>query len=319
LNELRPNAKGCNAMIRMLWSLFVLMILILGLSALTAGQEPKQETPKQIPRTPSAHPAEQQPSSGTRYVVQLSETYATAKEADKITWHLRRQYPSAHTQSRSGSDTRYRVRVGPFENREDAEQVATDLQSQGYKGVMILPLKKPPQKRIGESGESQSQKKAAESSASSEQAQESDDGMRRVVTDLSTQVGLLAEELRAMRRETERNSAMLELLLNEDRLSKLEDKLQQANDGKAQLDAREQEIQRRMRNIQGELVLRGGLRRDEAEAAIRADLQRSLDDVHAQQAVYQQRVAELNDQVTRLRARVETLRKKLEPEAKSEK
>src|SRR5438128_1453617 len=283
-------------MIRMLRSLFVAMILILGLSALTAGQEPKQETPKQIPRTPSAHPAEQQPSSGARYVVQLSETYATAKEADKITWHLRRQYPSAHTQNPSGSETRYRVRVGPFENREDAEQVASELQSQRYKGVMILPLKKPPQKRAGESGESQAaQKKAAESSASSEQSKESDDGMRRVVTDLSTQVGLLAEELRAMRRETERNSAMLELLLNEDRLSKLEDKLQQANDNKAQLDAREQEIQRRMRNIQGELALRGGLRRDEAEAAIRSELQRSQDDVHAQQAFYQQRIAELND------------------------
>jgi predicted nucleic acid-binding Zn-ribbon protein len=143
--------------------------------------------------------------------------------------------------------------------------------------------------------------------------------MRRAVTDLSTQIGLLADELRLMRRESERNSAMLELLLNEDRLSKLEDKLQQANDAKAQLDAREQDIQRRMRNIQGELVLRGGLRRDEAEAAIRADLQRSLDDVHAQQAVYQQRIAELNDQAARMRARVDALRKKLESEAKIEK
>jgi len=59
-------------------------------------------------------------------------------------------------------------------------------------------------------------------------------------------------------------------------------------------------------------VLRGGLRRDEAEAAIRADLQRALEDAHSQQAAAQQRLAELNDQATRFRARVDTLRKKLD-------
>src|SRR2546425_11583062 len=115
-----------------------------------------------------------------------------------------------------------------------------------------------------------------------------------------------------MRRETERNSAMMDLLLNEERLAKVEDKIQDANDHKAQLDAREQEIARRSRNIQGEVVMRGGLRRDEAEAAIRNEFQRALDDAHNQQAVYQQRLAELNEQAARLRARVETLRKKLE-------
>ncbi len=141
---------------------------------------------------------------------------------------------------------------------------------------------------------------------------ESDDAMRRTLTDLSTQINSLASELRKFRRETERNSGMIELLLSEDRLSKLEDKIQETADRKAQLDAREQEINRRMRNIPSELVLRGGLRREEAEAAIRNDLQRSLDDVHSQQAVSQQRLGELNEQAARFRARVETLRKKLE-------
>ena len=136
--------------------------------------------------------------------------------------------------------------------------------------------------------------------------------MSRTLSSLSTQIGALTDELKMMRRETERNSTMLELLINEERLAKLEDKIQDAIDRKVQLDAREQEIVRRSRNIQGELVLRGGLRRDESEAAIRADLQKALDDVHTQQAGYQQRVAELNDQATRLRARVETLRKKLD-------
>jgi hypothetical protein len=150
--------------------------------------------------------------------------------------------------------------------------------------------------------------------------QEPEDAMRRAIANLSTQIGLLTDEMRKLRRETERNSGMMELLLNEDRLAKVEDKIQDANNNKAQLDAREQDIQRRLRNIQGELLLRGGLRRDEAEAAIRSEFQRALEDIRTQQVANQQRVAELNEQAARLRARVETLRKKLEIiDVKSEK
>jgi hypothetical protein len=150
--------------------------------------------------------------------------------------------------------------------------------------------------------------------------QEPEDQMRRAIANLSTQIGLLADEMRKLRRDTERNSGMMELLLNEDRLAKVEDKIQDATNNKAQLDAREQDIQRRTRNIQGELLTRGGLRRDEAEAAIRLELQRALEDVRTQQLASQQRVAELNEQAARLRARVEALRKKVELiDVKSEK
>ena len=148
--------------------------------------------------------------------------------------------------------------------------------------------------------------------AETSQPSELDQAMQRAITSLSTQIALLNDEVRKLRRETERNSEMMELLLNEDRLAKLEEKIQEAADHKAQLDAREQDLVRRSRNIQGELVLRGGLRRDEAEAAIRSEIQRALDDVHSQQAAYQQRSAELVEQSTRVRARVETLRKKFE-------
>ena len=153
----------------------------------------------------------------------------------------------------------------------------------------------------------------AEKPLSTTPIQEPEDAMRRAISNLSTQIGLLADEMRKLRRETERNSGTMELLLSEDRLSKLEDKIQETADRKAQLDAREQEINRRTRNIPNELMLRGGLRRDEAEAAIRNELQRSLDDVHSQQAISQQRLGELNEQAARFRARVESLRKKLEP------
>lgn len=150
--------------------------------------------------------------------------------------------------------------------------------------------------------------------------QQPDEEMRRALTNLSTQIALLTDELQKLRLETERNSATMELLLNEDRLAKVEDKLQDALNYKAQLDTREQDIQRRMRNIPGELVLRGGLRRDESEAALRSEFQRALEDVRSQQAAHQQRIAELTAQAARLEARVEALRKKLEiEESKTEK
>lgn len=144
--------------------------------------------------------------------------------------------------------------------------------------------------------------------------------MRQAITQLTAEMISLGAEVQRLRKVTERNAATMELLLDEERLSKLEDKIRDATDHKAQLDTREQEIQRRMRNIPGELIGRGALRRDEAEIAIKAELQRALDDVHNQQTSYQQRITDLNAEAERLRARVETLRKKVDQvESKSEK
>jgi hypothetical protein len=159
----------------------------------------------------------------------------------------------------------------------------------------------------------------AEKTVAPAPAPEPEELMRRAITDLSIQIGLLTDEMKKLRRDTDRNAGILELLLNEERLTKLEDKLQEATNNKGLLDAREQDINRRMKNIQAELAMRGILRRDEAEAAARADLQRGLEDVHNQQSIWQQRIAELNEQAVRIRARVETLRKKFEPEPKEEK
>ncbi|MEK6320875.1 MAG: SPOR domain-containing protein [Acidobacteriota bacterium] len=291
---------------REIFNVSVAIIAAIGFATSSLGQAPAKQG---SPARPRPAPA-QQVSSDKRYIVLLGSSFETAEKANELTLQLRRKYPSAHTQGPSGSEVVYRVRIGPYASRDEARQVANDLTGQGFAGVMILPWS------------STSRKPASDQDEKIEpaQTQEPDEAMRRALTNLSNQIGLLADELRMMRRETERNSAMLELLLNEERLAKLEDKIQGAIDNKAQLDAREQEIGRRTRNIQGELVLRGGLRRDEAEAAIRADLQRALDDVRSQQTVYQQRVGELNAQAAGLRARVETLRKKLELlDVKSEK
>lgn len=279
-------------------SLVAAIIAAFGFSVPVLGQVPVKQTPPAKSRQAPVP----QVSGERRYIVQLGSSFDTAEKASELTSRLRMTYPTAYTQSPSGNETLYRVRIGPYNTREEARQVANDLTGQGFAGVTIL------------LSSGTSRKPASDQVEKTEATPPPDpeDAMRRTLSSLSTQIGALADELKMMRRETERNSAMLELLINEERLAKLEDKIQSAVDYKAQLDAREQEIARRSRNIQGEVVLRGGLRRDEAETAIRAELQRALDDVHTQQSGYQQRVAELNDQATRLRTRVETLRKKLE-------
>jgi hypothetical protein len=141
----------------------------------------------------------------------------------------------------------------------------------------------------------------------------SEETLRRTLTTLSDHMGALTSEVQKLRAEMERSSLTLELLLNEERLARAEEKIEEALDSKFQLDLREQEIQRRMRNVQQEVLLRGGLRREEAENALRADLQRALEDVRNQQAAVQQRVSELQAQATRLRQRVDALRLRLEP------
>ena len=151
-------------------------------------------------------------------------------------------------------------------------------------------------------------------------APSSDEAMRHAITSLSAQINSLNGEVKLLRKATERNSMTIELLLYEERLAKVEEKLDAAIELKADLDGREAELQRRMRNIQQEVMLRGGLRRDEAEAALRSDIQRALDDTKNRQSLQQQRIAELQAQATRLRERVETLRKKIERfEEKSDK
>jgi chromosome segregation ATPase len=136
--------------------------------------------------------------------------------------------------------------------------------------------------------------------------------MRRTLNNLSAEIDSLNGEIKLLRRATERNSLAIELLLSEERLAKTEDKLDQATQRKIEWDAREADIQRRQKNIQQEVSLRGFLRRDEGEAALRAEYQRALDDTHNQQQQTQQRIGELQAQVTQMRARADTLRRRLE-------
>jgi hypothetical protein len=148
----------------------------------------------------------------------------------------------------------------------------------------------------------------------------SDELLRRTITNLSEQIDKLTVEVKKMRQDAERTSTVMELLLLEERLTRIEDKLDSAMNTKANLDAQETDIQRRQRNISQELMLRGGaLRREDAEAAIKQEFQRTLESIRAQQSVLQTRIADLQAQADRLRFRIETLRRKVERfELKSE-
>ena len=139
-----------------------------------------------------------------------------------------------------------------------------------------------------------------------------EEAMRNAITSLSSQIAALNSEIKSLRRASDRHSLALELLLNEERLSKAEEKLDEASQRKTELDGREADILRRQKNIQQEVTMRGFLRRDEGEAILRGEFQRALEDIRNQQQQSQQRIADLQAQVTRLRSLVETLRRRLE-------
>lgn len=149
-----------------------------------------------------------------------------------------------------------------------------------------------------------------------------DQEMRQAIKHLATEINSLGAEVQRLRKVTERNAELMELLVTEERLSKVEDRIQELTDQRSQLDAREQEFLRRMRNIPAEMLVRESgtsLKRDEAEAAARAGLQRGLDEVRNQQASLQDRLAELTAQAERLRARIEVLRARYDAASRSEK
>jgi cell division septation protein DedD len=105
------------------------------------GASSGTQTSASKPASANANTQSQQPSSDARYIVQVGASFGTADKANELMTQLRHKYPSAHTQGPTTSDPLYRVRIGPYNTREDAQQVATELAGQGFKGVMISPFK----------------------------------------------------------------------------------------------------------------------------------------------------------------------------------
>ena len=55
-----------------------------------------------------------------------------------------------------------------------------------------------------------------------------EEALRKTLTGLSDQMGALTTEVQKLRREMERSSLTLELLLNEERLARIEEKIEDA-------------------------------------------------------------------------------------------
>ena len=88
---------------------------------------------------PAKQAGEQEAAGDTAYVVWVGGSFGTEAQANQYMMEIRRKYPSAYTQGPSNRDTLYRVHIGPYKTREDAQQIANELSSQGKKGVMIYP------------------------------------------------------------------------------------------------------------------------------------------------------------------------------------
>jgi cell division septation protein DedD len=83
-------------------------------------------------------PTSSQPGAGDSYIVRVA-AFGTQDLADKLAFDLRHKYLSAHTEEPgAGDDSLYRVDIGPYEKREEAEQVARELAVDGRKGIMII-------------------------------------------------------------------------------------------------------------------------------------------------------------------------------------
>jgi cell division septation protein DedD len=81
----------------------------------------------------------QEPNVSSNYIVRVA-AFGTQELADRLSGELKHKYMSAHTQEPAGGDdSLYRVDIGPYANRDEAEQVARELATEGRKGIMIMP------------------------------------------------------------------------------------------------------------------------------------------------------------------------------------
>ena len=140
-------------------SKFAVVVFIIGLvmliGAFGAGILIKQPVTESAPvkqeasvhnenaRSAQGNPV-QQPDEprASGYLVRVA-TLGTLEQADRLTAELRRKYLSAHTHrpAAGSGDSLYRVDIGPYIDREAAEQVAGELTADGRKGVTVVPVK----------------------------------------------------------------------------------------------------------------------------------------------------------------------------------
>jgi cell division septation protein DedD len=111
---------------------------------------PSAETPREDARTPSTEPAppatapapppvsSPPPRSGQRFSVQVG-AFAESADAHKLAEHLRREGMHVVVVPATGPrDSRWRVRVGPLESRDQANRVAEQLKTSDKLPTWVL-------------------------------------------------------------------------------------------------------------------------------------------------------------------------------------
>lgn len=74
----------------------------------------------------------------TRYLVRVA-AFGTQQKAEELKNELRnKKFISAYVQMPEGTETLYNVNLGPFERREEAQQVANELSIEGKKVLGIF-------------------------------------------------------------------------------------------------------------------------------------------------------------------------------------
>jgi cell division septation protein DedD len=109
-------------------------------NANTTSQQKPAEPTKQAeaavanPNTEATLPA--------RYLVRVA-AFGTQQKAEELKNELRnKKFISAYVQMPEGSETLYNVNLGPFERREEAQQVANELSIEGKKVLGIFQANK---------------------------------------------------------------------------------------------------------------------------------------------------------------------------------
>jgi DedD protein len=99
------------------------------------GAKPDASSEPAAPRPPAAPT----PAPGRRWEVQLG-SFASRPNADKLVRQLKAEDPSLHVSSSGkGAALRYRVRIGPLEDRESAERVMTRMRKEGRSASLVPP------------------------------------------------------------------------------------------------------------------------------------------------------------------------------------
>lgn len=103
----------------------------------TTKPQPKAEANTQAAASQTDNSPGAETPVATKYTIKF-QVYGTKEAAERARAELRsKNYWSAYIQEPTGQDTLYQVNIGPYESRDEAQKISSELSTQGYKVLMI--------------------------------------------------------------------------------------------------------------------------------------------------------------------------------------